>query len=120
MKSPDLGISDSDEDVQLPTKKEEKVLEAVGNDGSSSEGDLKLSKPSQKPTPRREKLNSPKLSRFGESELQIAAKIGDEKRVRKLIDEGVNVNHRDYNKFTPLHDAVKDSVKNIMYTGGRL
>ena len=50
---------------------------------------------------------SAKLSKYGESALQHAAGEGDLKTVRECIESGMACSHRDYNRLTPLHDAVK-------------
>ena len=61
---------------------------------------------------------SSKLSTYGESELQLAAAKGDLNKVRQCIKEGMSCFHRDYNRLTPLHDAVKGRVRHTQPTPG--
>ena len=48
-----------------------------------------------------------KKAKYGESNLQLAIKAKDENLIKQLIDSKFDINHKDNNKLTALHDAVR-------------
>jgi len=91
----------------LPASSEPKNIKKKKADDSASDETLNLRKRERSPTKSPAYFKKPvKLTKFGETPLQMACKKGSLLDVMKYINEGQDVNHKDYSGLTPLHDAV--------------
>ena len=65
-----------------------------------------------------------KRNKFGETELMIAVKKGKIEIIQSLLRDGANVNEKDYNDWTSLHEACKlgqvEIVKLLLESGADL
>ena len=50
-----------------------------------------------------------------ESDLQLAIKAKDENLIQQLIDSKLDINHKDNNKLTALHDAVRKIFEKFFF-----
>ena len=57
-----------------------------------------------------------KKAKYGESSLQLAIKARDENLIQQLIDSKHDINHKDNNKLTALHDAVRKIFEKVFWS----